>query len=264
MHAPFAPISADDIADWARRHAQPEPAARRRFIQAAAVYAVADDPHLSAELRLFGSAALSLLYGGRRVAGDLDFLCRPTDPPPDASAKQAIAARVNACMNRVLRRFVPFDDVWRPLLAREVKVQLCAEPRLDAPCQWVELRFDPPRPILAYGLAEAIGLKLTSMLYPVGPNVVKAKPRDQDVYDVADAVARLSVARDPAVAHGLRAIAGREPPKTKVADEFVTLARHHYAQRHAAGEYDIPWEQAWPIYRDWAQPFPGAERFPTI
>ena len=38
MNAPFAPIRADDIAGWASRHGTSEDVARRRFLQAAAVY----------------------------------------------------------------------------------------------------------------------------------------------------------------------------------------------------------------------------------
>src|SRR5689334_19252829 len=131
MNAPFAPVRADQIAEWARAHRTEEAVARRRFAQAAAGYVIAGDPELAGELRLFGSAALSLLYGGRRTARDLDFWCRPAFAP-DYAARREVFARVQRRLNEGLRALVPFDDpAWRAALAGEVKVRLCARARLE-------------------------------------------------------------------------------------------------------------------------------------
>jgi hypothetical protein len=222
---------------------------------------IADDAELSAELRLFGSGALSLLFGGRRVAGDLDFWCRPVEASDHAARRHELFARVQRCLNAGLRRFVPFDEQWRPVLASQIKVRLSAQARLEVPVVPVALTFDPPRTIVAYPLAEAVGLKLTTLLLQP---LSEVGPRDQDVYDVADAITRLGVDADHVVASGRRFMDRGEPAGGETTAHIVRLTRAAYEARRAAGEYDIDWGAAWSIYCGLTRGLPGAEHFAQL
>jgi Nucleotidyl transferase AbiEii toxin, Type IV TA system len=245
MNRPFAPTTADDINAWARREGFLFEIARRRFIQAAAIYIIAGEEDLRSKLKLFGSGALSLLYGLRRTGIDLDFWCS-SEEARDWTVKKRIHQQINSALNDGLRRFVPFDNYWRPVLARTIKVQLCTDPGIFADHEPVTLNYTPPRQIDAATFAAAIAVKLLTMVC----GVPVSKPRDQDVYDVACAATQ-----------GL-------PPSAEIATQFARMiayrtalgasdikskeeqSRSSYETKYAAGEYDIPWERAWKTYLD--------------
>ena len=249
----FFPHRVEEVRPWADDNAVPFDEARRRFLQAATVRAVAADLRLADRLVLQGAAALRLFCGLPRRSKDLDFITRAPEPiggpqPPSASLDAQVKAAVHRGLRPRARGLAPapagFPD--------SVKVDVFLKPDPTESCL-VQI----PDPQAGGGVASVRVAVVEQLLASKLHAIVSAawrprRDRSRDVWDVTWVASNLTF--EPAsVARALR---------LALEEEGHPLAWDHMLPGDLKGRTQKRYDRSVPPSTwgaDW-KPFPAAWR----